>query len=160
MSGVNERSGTLQAVAVACLIIGAILLVFSAPFYVHQIGVLRSWPTADAQVLRSDVTVDRISQHEQFYSAHIGLLYTVNGKPITTEVTSFQDQNYDKTRARANEFQVGSHHEIRYSPTDPLQARIGAGWNAHFFALPLIVSGVGLTFCLATVVLLIAARHN
>ncbi len=156
----NERSGTLQAIAVASLIIGVILLIFSAPFYLHQIGVLRTWPTADAQILRSDVTVDRISQHEQFYSAHIGLLYTVDGKPITTEVTSFQDQDFQKTRARANEFQVGSHHEIRYSPDDPLQARIGAGWNVRFFALPLIVSGCGAIFCLGTVALLVAARRG
>jgi Protein of unknown function (DUF3592) len=156
----NERSGTLQAVAVACLIIGAILLIFSAPFYIHQVGVLRTWPTADAQILRSDVVVDRISQHEQFYSARIGLLYTVDGKPITTEVTSFQDQNYDKTRARANDFQVGSHHEIRYDPRDPLQARIGAGWNMRFFALPLIVSGVGAVFCIITVALFIIASRR
>ena len=154
----NESSGTLQAIAVACLIIGVILVIFSLPFYVHQIGVLRAWPTADAQVLRSDVTVDRISQHEQFYSAHIGLLYTVDGKPITTEVTSFQDQNYDKTRARANEFQVGSHHEIRYDPRDPLQARIGAGWNARFFALPLIVSGCGAVFGIIATALIVVSR--
>jgi len=156
----NERRGTLQAVAVASLIIGVILLICSAPFYVHQIGVLRAWPTTDAQVLRSDVVVDRISQHEQFYSARLGLLYTIDGKPITTEVTSFQDRDYEKTRARASEFQVGSHHEIRYDPRDPVQARIGAGWNARFFALPLLVSGCGLVFCLGTVVLLVAARRS
>ena len=155
----NESRGTLQTIAVACLIIGAILLIFSMPFYFHQIAVLHAWPTAEAQVLRSDVSVDRISQHEQFYSAHIGLLYMVDGKPITTEVISFQDQDYKKTRARAEEFKVGSHHEIRYSPHDPLQARIGAGWNAHFFALPLIVSGTGAFFCLMTVVLLVVARR-
>jgi hypothetical protein len=156
----NERSGTLQAIATACLIIGVILLIFSAPFYLHQLGVLRTWPATDAQVLRSEVVIDRISQHEQFYSAHIGLLYTVDGKPITTAVISFQDQDYQKTRARANDFQVGSHHEIRYDPHDPLQARIGAGWNAHFFALPLIVSGVGAVFCMITVGLLIIAARR
>lgn len=155
----NERRGTLQAIAVACLIIGVILIVFSAPFYLHQIAVLRTWPTADAQILRSDVVVDRISQHEQFYSAKVGLLYTVDGKPVTTELTSFQDQDYQKTRARAAEFQVGSHHQIRYDPRDPLQARIGAGWNARFFALPLIVSGCGAVFCLITAALLIVARR-
>ena len=156
----NERSGTLQTIAVACLIIGAILLIFSIPFFFHQIAVLHAWPTADAQILRSDVTVDRISQHEQFYSAHIGLLYTVDGTPITTEVTSFQDQDYQKTRARADEFKVGSHHEIRYDPHDPLQARIGAGWNARFFALPLIVSGSGAIFCLVTAALFVIARRD
>ena len=153
----NERSGTLQAIGVANLIICVIMLIFSAPFYLHQISVLRNWPTTDAQILRSDVVVDRISKNEQLYSAHIGLLYTVDGKPITTDLTSFQDQNYAKTRARANEYVVGSHHEIRYDPRDPMQARIGAGWNARFFALPLIVSGVGVVFGAIAAMLFVAA---
>ncbi len=131
----DERRGILQAIGVANLIIGVILVVFSLPFYLHQINVLRTWPTADAQILHSDVVVERISQHEQFYSARLGLLYTIDGKPITTEVTSFQDNNYKKTRARADEFPVGSHHEIRYDPQNPSLARIGAGWNLRFFAL-------------------------
>jgi hypothetical protein len=156
----NERRGTLQAIGVANLIICVIMVIFSVPFYLHQISVLRSWPTADAQVLRSDVVVDRISKNEQLYSAKLGLLYTVDGKPITAELTSFQDQNYKKTRARADEFVVGSHHEIRYSPNDPQQARIGAGWNARFFALPLIVSGVGALFGVLAAGLIILGRRS
>lgn len=156
----NERRGTLQAIGVANLIICVIMLVFSLPFYLHQISVLRSWPTTDAQVLRSDVVVDRISKNEQLYSAKLGLLYTVDGKPITTDLTSFQDQNYAKTRARANEYAVGSRHEIRYDPRDPQQARIGAGWNARFFALPLIVSGVGAAFGVIAAALIITGRRT
>ncbi len=149
----------MQLIGIANLIICVILMIFSIPFFLHQIDVLRSWPTVQAQVLRSDVVVDRISQHEQFYSARIGLLYTVDGKPITTEVTSFQDKNYKKTRARADEFPVGSFHQIRYLPNDPLQARVGAGWNVHFFALPLIVFGVGVAFGLIAATLFVVARR-
>ena len=156
----NERRGALQAIGVANLIICVIMLAFSLPFFLHQISVLRHWPAADAQVLHSDVVVDRISKNEQLYSARLGLLYTVDGKPITSELTSFQDQNYKKTRARADEYVVGSHHEIRYNPNDPLQARIGAGWNARFFALPLIVSGVGAMFGIIAIALTIAARSH
>ena len=154
----NQRRGILQAIGVANLLICVILVLFSLPFYWHQIEVLRMWPATDAQVLHSDVVVERISQHEQFYSARLGLLYTIDGKPITTEVTSFQDSNYRKTRARADEFPTGSHHEIRYDPHNPAQARIGAGWNLRFFALPLIVSGVGVFFGVLSAVLFIAAR--
>jgi len=156
----NQRSGILQAIGVANLIICVILLLFSLPFFWHQIAVLRMWPATDAQVLHSDVVVERISQHEQFYSARLGLLYTVDGKPITTEVTSFQDNNYKKTRARADEYVVGSHHEIRYDPHNPEQARIGAGWNARFFALPLLVSGVGVVFGIIAIALTIGARRD
>jgi len=155
----NQRSGILQAIGVANLIIGVILVFFSLPFYWHQIEVLRMWPATDAQVLHSDVVVERISQHEQFYSARLGLLYTIDGKPIITEVTSFQDSNYRKTRERADEFPAGSHREIRYDPHNPAQARIGAGWNLRFFALPLIVSGVGILFCVVSAVLFVAARR-
>lgn len=155
----NERSGTLLAIAVACLIICVIFVIFSLPFFWNQVQVLRTWPAIDAQVLRSDVVVDRLSQHEQMYSAHLGLLYTLEDKPITTEVTSFQDENYKKTRARADEFPVGSHHIIRYNPRDPQQARIGAGWNLRYFALPLIVAGCGVFFGLASSALLIASRR-
>jgi hypothetical protein len=155
----NERRGTLQAVAIASLIVCVVFLVFSLPFFWNQLQVLRTWPSVDAQVLRSDVVIDRISQHEQMYSARLGLLYTLDGKPITTEVTSFQDQNYNKTRARADEFPVGSHHMIRYNPRDPMQARIGAGWNLHFFALPLIVAGAGVIFGVSCLALLIISRR-
>jgi len=159
MSAMNQRSGTLQVIAVANLIICVLMLIFSAPFFIHQIEVLRTWPTAEAQILRSDVVVDRISEHEQFYSARIGLLYTVNGKPVTTELTSFQDHNYRKTRERADQFSVGSWRQIRYRPDDPSQARIGAGWNARFFALPLIVAGVGAGFGMIAGILLAVARR-
>lgn len=160
MSQISERRGTLQLIGIANLLICVILLIFSVPFFLHQIGVLRSWPTTQAQVLRSDVVVDRISQHVQLYSAKIGLLYTVDGKPITTEVTSFEDHNYKKTRARADEFRVGSFHQIRYLPNDPLQARIGAGWNVHFFALPLTIAGTGVVFGIIAGALFVVARQR
>lgn len=155
----SERRGTLQAIAVACLIVGVILLIFSVPFFWNQARVLRDWPTTEAQIFRSDVVVVRISKNEQMYSARLGLLYTVDGKPITTEVTSFEDQNYRKTRARADEYPVGTRHEIRYNPQEPTQARVGAGWNARFFALPLIVFGCGAFFVATASALLFAARR-
>jgi hypothetical protein len=155
----NQRQGTLQVVAVASLIICVILLIFSLPFFWNQVQVLRRWPTTEAQIYRSDVVVVRISKHEQMYSARLGLLYTLQGKPITTEVTSFEDRNYRKTRARADEYPIGSRHEIRYNPQDPLQARVGAGWSLRFFALPLMVSGCGVFFGAVTGALLLAGRR-
>ncbi len=48
--------------------------------------------------------------------------------------------------------------EIRYDPANPEQARIGAGWNRRFFAVPLITSGCGLAFGLLAVGFFITAR--
>lgn len=154
----QQKRGTLQVIGIACLIFCVLLIVFTLPSFSRQIHVLRTWPAVDAQIIRSDVVIERLSQHEQWYSAKLGVLYTVNGKPITTELTSFQDHNYAKTLARAQEFPVGSHHEIRYDPNDPAQARIGAGWNRRFFALPLVLGSLAACFGLIAAALFAVAR--
>lgn len=156
---IHERRGTLQLIGVANLIFCVLLLVFSVPFFWRQEQVLRAWPESDAQVLRSEVVVDRLSQHEQLYSSKLKVLYSVDGKPIVADLTSFQDRNYEKTLRRQQEFAVGSHHPVRYDPRNPSQARIGAGWNRGFFALPLVISGVGGFFGFVAVVLFVAARR-
>jgi len=43
---------------------------------------------------------------------------------------------------------------VRYDPSNPAQARIGAGWNRNYFALPLIVVTIGAFFALIGAVLL------
>ena len=88
------------------------------------------------------------------------IAYTVNGKAITADLTSFQSSNYAETQRRATEFPVGSLREIRYDPNNPEQARIGAGWNRRFFAVPLITLGCGLLFGLLAVGFFIAARFG
>jgi hypothetical protein len=155
----REKQGTLQLIGIAFLLLCVLLLVFGLPSLWRQMQVLRTWPTADAQILRSDVVVERLSQHEQMYSARLGIVYTVDGKPMTAELTSFQDQNYRKTRARADEFLVGSRHEIRYNPQNPAQARIGAEWNTRFFALPLVVLSMAGVFGVIAGALFIAASR-
>ncbi len=142
----SERRGTLQFLGVACLIVGGLFLILSLPFFWGQIEVLRSWPVRQAQVLSSLVVVEPTSKHDQLYSAKLEVVYAVDGRPVTSELTSFQSGNYEETARRAAEFPVGSRHAIRYDPNNPTQARIGAGWNRRFFAVPLITAGVGLCF--------------
>ena len=85
------------------------------------------------------------------------VLYTVAGQPITAEMTSFESTNYEATLQRTEQFPVGSHHRVRYDPANPAQARIGAGWNRTFFALPLIVVAMAAFFaCVGAVCLAIA----
>ena len=142
----SERRGTLQFLGVACLIVGGLFLIFSLPFFWGQMQVLRSWPVRQAQVLSSRVVVEPTSKHDQLYSARLEIVYAVDGRPVTSQLTSFQSSNYDETVRRAAEFPIGSRHAIRYDPSNPTQARIGAGWNRRFFAVPLITAGVGLCF--------------
>ncbi len=155
----NHKRDILQFTGVACLIVCVLFAIVSLPFFWKQYQVLHSWPITDAQVLRSDTVSEPASEHEQLYVAKLQILYTVDGRPITTELTSFESSNYQSTESRASEFAVGSHHAVRYDPRNPTQARIGAAWDRKFFALPLLVLGMGAAFGLAAVVTLPWARH-
>ncbi len=154
----SERRGVLQFIAVACLIVCGLFLIFSAPFFWGQLQVLRAWPVRQAQVIRSEVVVQPAPKHEQLYSAKLDVVYVVDGRPVTAELTSFQSSNYEETARRVAQFPVGSRHAIRYDPGNPSQARIGAGWNRRFFAVPLITLGIGLGFAVIAAGLFIAAR--
>jgi uncharacterized protein DUF3592 len=143
---------------VACLIVSGLFIIFSLPFFWGQIQVLRSWPVRQAQVIRSEVVVEPAAKHEQLYATKLQIVYVVDGRPVTAELTSFESRNYEETARRAAEFPVGSRHVIRYDPSNPTQARIGAGWNRRFFAAPLITLGCGLCFVALAAGFLLAGR--
>jgi hypothetical protein len=154
----SERRGVLQFFGVACLVFGGLFVILSLPFFSQQIQVLRSWPVRQAQVISSKVVVQPAAKHDQLYAATIQIVYVANGQPVTAELTSFQSSNYEETVRRAAEFPVGSRQAIRYDPHNPTQARIGAGWNRRFFAVPLITLGCGLVFVVLAAGLFIAGR--
>jgi hypothetical protein len=154
----GDKSGVLQFIGVACLIFCVLFVVFSLPFFWKQVRVLRSWPITQAQVLRSEVVMQGAPDHGQFYTAELHLSYTVDGMPITAELIGYQSKNYQDTERHAGEFPVGSLHEIRYDPHDPSQSRIGAGWNSRFFAVPLLLLGMGAVFAIIGGMLFLATR--
>ena len=154
---VNEKSGTLRVIAAANFIFAALFLIFSLPFFWRQWQVLRNWRETDAQVLRSEVVAEP-SGHENLYRAKLQVLYTVAGQPITSDLTSFASSNYEATLRRTEQFPVGSHRMVRYDPANPVQARIGAGWNRTYFALPLMVAAMAVFFTFVGAVLLAIAK--
>ena len=154
----SERRGTLRVIAAANFIFCGLFLVFSLPFFWRQLQVLRNWPETDAQVLRNEVVSQPSSGHENVYRAKLQVLYTVAGQPVTSELTSFESSNYEATQKRTEEFPVGSHHLVRYNPANPVQARIGAGWNRAYFALPLIVLAMAALFAFIGAVFLAIAK--
>jgi hypothetical protein len=154
----REKRGLLVFFGVANLILCALFVILSLPFFWRQYRVLRSWPETEAQVIRSEVVTEPAPSHEQLYSAKLQVLYSVDGRPITAELISFQSQNYQQTADRAAQFRVGSRHPIRYDPHAPTQARIGAGWNVRFFLVPLVMLGIGAAFGAIAAALLMAAK--
>lgn len=154
----SEKRGVLQFIGVANLIVCGLFVILSVPFFWGQFRVLRSWPLTEAQIVGSEVVTQPAAKHEQLYAAKLQILYVVNRKPVTEELISFQSSNYQETARRAAEFPTGSHHAVRYDPQNPTQARIGAGWNRRFFAVPLITLGIGLAFGALAASFFIAAR--
>jgi hypothetical protein len=106
------------------------------------------------------VVTQPAAKHDQLYAATIQIVYVADGQPVTAELTSFQSSNYEETVRRAAEFPVGSRHAIRYDPHNPTQARIGAGWNRRFFAVPLITLGCGVAFGVLAAGFFAAARRT
>lgn len=144
-------------IAAANFIFAGIFFVFSLPFFWRQGKVVRNWPETDAQVLRSEVVAGTPEGHENLYRTRLAVLYTVAGKPVIAELASFESRNYQATLQRTQQFPVGSYHRIRYDPVNPSQARMGAGWNRTFFALPLIVLSMAALFaCVGAVFLAVA----
>jgi hypothetical protein len=154
----SEKHGLLVFLGVANLILCTLFVILSVPFCGRQYQVLQTWPESEAQVIRSEVVTQPAPPHEQLYAAELQVLYTVDGRPITAELISFQSQNYQQTADRAAQFRVGSRHPIRYDPHAPTQARIGAGWNLRFFLVPLVMLGMGAIFGGIAAVFLIAAK--
>ena len=154
---VSEKHGTLRVIAAANFIFAVLFLIFSLPFFWHQVRVLQTWPETDAQVLQSEVVAGPPAGHDNLYRASLKVLYTVAGQPITAEMTSFESTNYEATLQRTQQFPVGSRHRIRYDAANPAQARLGAGWNRTFFALPLIVAAMAAFFaCVGAICLAVA----
>jgi hypothetical protein len=154
----SEKRGTLRLVAAANFIFCGLFVVFSLPFFWRQVQVLRNWPEADAQVLRSEVVTESSTGHDQLYRAKLQVLFTVGGNPVTSDLTSFESTNYEATLRRTEQFPAGSHRAVRYDPANPAQARIGAGWNRTYFALPIIVLSMAALFAFVGAVFLAIAK--
>jgi hypothetical protein len=153
-----ERRGTLQLIGVACFILFVLFAIFSIPLFWGQIRVLRSWPVRQAEVISSQVVTRPAGKHDQLYTAQIRIVYVVDGRPVSAELSSYQSNDYASILRRADEFPAGSRHAVRYDPAHPAEARIGAGWNRRFFAVPIITLACGLAFAAIAAGLFIAAR--
>jgi hypothetical protein len=159
MTLTSEKHGLLLFLGVANLILCTLFVILSLPFFWRQYQVLQTWPEIQAQVLRSEVVTQPAPPHEQLYAASLQVLYTVEARPITAELISFQSRDYQQTADRAAQYRVGSRHPIRYDPHAPTQARIGAGWNLRFFLVPLVMLGMGLIFGGIAAVFLLTAKY-
>ena len=152
---------TLRVIAVACLVFFLIGLLFAVPPFIEQMKVLRSWPSADAQVLRSEVVPLLTDSGQMLYDTRLVLAYQVDGRSYVSSVGSLhQSTSYERKKKQAERFPAGSHTEVRHNPGDPTDVRIQAGFNVHFFAVPVFISGVAAIFGLLALLFFLVSRRG
>ncbi len=152
---------TLRVIAVACFVFFVIGLLFAVPPFIQQVKVLRHWPAAEALVVRSEVVPLPTDSGQMLYDTLLVLSYQVNGRAYVSSVNSLhQSTSYERKKKQAERFPAGSRTEVRYNPSDPGDIRIQAGYNVHFFAIPVFISGVAAIFGVLALLFFAASRRR
>ncbi len=152
---------TLRVISLACLIFFLAGLLFAIPPFWQQMKVLRHWPAADATVVHSTVVPLRTDSGQTLYDMLLVLSYQVDGRPYVSSVSSLhQSTHYERKKKQADRFHPGSHTEVRYNPGDPRDVRIQAGYNVHFFAVPVFISGLAGIFGLLALLFFLLSRRG
>jgi hypothetical protein len=118
----------------------------------RQYTILKSWPTLEAEVTKSQVThhvsySSRSHTDTTMYQAEIEFRYTVDGRQFTTPSTpGYSTSSYGEMKRMADTYAPGTRHTIRYNPANPNDIRFNAGYNFGFFFLPLLLGGMGVVF--------------
>jgi hypothetical protein len=132
----------------------------------RQYTILKSWPTVEAEVTRSEVARSLSHDSESnrstyMYKAQIEFRYTLNGKEyLTPSDPGYSTSSYPEMKRLANRFAPGTRHPIKYNPADPNDIRFNAGFSFGFFLLPIILGGMGLVFSLLGIVFLVVSRSG
>lgn len=151
----------LKVIATGNLIVFLIFLAFSLPMYWRQLHILRTWPAVEAEVTRSAVVEIPTRDGGHLYDTYFEFAYSVDGQPYTGAVSSsHQSIHRERKEKQAAGFPQGSRHPIRYNPEAPGDIRIQVGYNVHFFAVPIFISGVGAVFGVIALVLFVVARKR
>jgi len=152
---------TLRVIAAACLVFFLIGLLFAVPPFIQQVRVLRTWPSANAQVVRSEVVPLRTDSGQLLYDTRLVLSYQVDGRSYVSGIGSLhQSTSYERKKKQAERFPAGSRTEVRYNPNDPGDIRIEGGYNVHFFAVPVFISGVAAIFGLLALLFFLVSRRR
>jgi len=137
----------LRVIAVAFFIFFLGFLGMSAPMYWSQYQILRDWPAVEATVVTSVVIAIPTTGGGDLHDIEVRFAYIAAGRPYVGVIHSNHlSTNRARKEKQAQQFPIGSRQPIRYNPADPRDIRAQAGYNVHFFAVPIFVSGIGLIF--------------
>jgi hypothetical protein len=137
---VAKKSGLLRKLALGISIaVGLILLGSGVLLGLGQYAVVALWPTAAAEVTKSQVLYQDGS-----YQPEAEFRYTVQGRDFVSKaVLAAGVSGYPQAKRLADGYSPGTGHAIRYSPRHPEQIIADAGYTLEFFRRPLLVVGLG-----------------
>jgi hypothetical protein len=153
----NETRAMLRLIGVAFFIFFFGFLLLSSPFWWKQRQLLHTWPAVDAEVLQSEVLPITL-RGKTGYDIFLVLRFKTGDRVLDTTYRSNRvSTSPDSKRAEVARFPVGKRVRILYDPSDPTKVRLDPGYNLRFFAVPALITGMGLVCALAATVFFLVA---
>jgi len=131
--------------------VGIVLLAIGWKVGDRQYTILKSWPSVEAEVTKSQVT-QHISHSQNggdttMYEARIEFQYSLEDRQFTASSTpGYSTSSYSQMKHMADTYAPGTRHAIRYNPENPNDIRFNAGYSFGFFMGPIILGGMGVLF--------------
>ncbi len=129
----------------------------------RQYTIVKSWPTVEAEVTKSEVrqhldSGSGSSTSSVMYQTFVEFHYTLNGKEyLTPSDAGYSTSSYAQMKRLADKFPPGTRHAIKYNPSDPNDIYFNAEYSFGFFLLPVVFGGVGVILCIVGIVLFVVA---
>lgn len=134
----------LKFISAGFLIMAAAFFVFAAPSYWTQWKILRTWPEAQARVVRAEV-VTMPTDSSPLYNTALEFEFEAHGDRFRGGyVFPHASVNRQAKEKIVTQYPVGSMHPIRFNPEQPNDIRIHVGYNVDYFVVPVFMSGLGL----------------
>ncbi len=134
------------------LAIGLVFLGVGGWFTERRLTVINAWPTAEAEVVHSEVTSYQDSEGSTLYKAAFRFRYTVAGREFVTDTDNGYGTSFRSwMQKKVDRFAPGTRHRIHYNAEDPAEIEYNAGYNFAFFGIPLFCAGMGVVFGLVGV---------
>ena len=142
-----KASTVVKVVALVFTPVGLLLLVLAGWSANRQYTIMKSWPTVEAEVIRSEVVRTEDSDGNVLYRPSIEFGYTVNGKEYQSFGGSHvSTSNYEATKRKLEAYHAGTRHRVWYNPADPNEIHFDVGYSFGFFFLPILLGSMGIVF--------------
>ncbi len=144
-----------RVIATAFFLFATAFLGLSAPLYWNQWKLLHTWPQVRATVVQSGVVTIKEVQGQPLYDDEYSFRFSVNDKTYSVVLRSnHPSTSYPSKAQQVARLPEGSISLLRYNPADPSDVRMRAGYNLHFFRIPVVLTAIGLGFALVGGILL------